>query len=36
MAKEHARLKLGKRAPFVKTHIKQLPQDCTLRDILIE
>jgi hypothetical protein len=27
MAKEHARLKLGKRASFVKTHIKQLPQE---------
>ena len=26
MAKEHARLKLGKRASFVKTHLKQLPQ----------
>jgi len=27
MAKEHARLKLGKRASFVKTHTKQLPQE---------
>lgn len=27
MAKEHARLKLGKRASFVKTHLKQLPQE---------
>jgi Domain of unknown function (DUF6930) len=27
MAKEHARLKLGKRASFVKTHIKQLPHE---------
>src|SRR4051812_36096890 len=27
MGKEHARLKLGKRASFVKTHIKQLPQE---------
>jgi Domain of unknown function (DUF6930) len=27
MAKEHARLKLGKRASFVKTHIKQVPQE---------
>src|SRR3954454_21758842 len=27
MAKEHAGLKLGKRASFVKTHIKQLPQE---------
>src|ERR1700676_2879695 len=27
MAKEHPRLKLGKRAAFVKTHIKQLPQE---------
>jgi hypothetical protein len=27
MAKEHQRLKLGKRASFVKTHLKQLPQD---------
>ena len=27
MAKEHPRLKLGKRASFVKTHLKQLPQD---------
>jgi hypothetical protein len=26
MAKEHPRLKLGKRAAFVKTHLKQLPQ----------
>ena len=26
VAKEHARLKLGKRAAFVKTHLKQLPQ----------
>jgi hypothetical protein len=26
MAKAHARLKLGKRASFVKTHLKQLPQ----------
>src|SRR4051812_38261909 len=26
MVKEHARLKLGKRASFVKTHIKQLPR----------
>jgi hypothetical protein len=26
MAKEHPRLKLGKRASFVKTHLKQLPQ----------
>ncbi len=25
MAKENARLKLGKRAAFVKTHLKQLP-----------
>src|SRR5262249_26665196 len=25
MAKEHPRLKLGKRAAFVKTHLKQLP-----------
>ncbi|HKI35080.1 MAG TPA: hypothetical protein VKA46_24700 [Gemmataceae bacterium] len=27
MAKEHPRLKLGKRASFVKTHSKQLPQE---------
>src|SRR6266545_5551253 len=27
MAKEHPRLKLGKRASFVKTHLKQLPQE---------
>ena len=27
MAIEHARLKLGKRASFVKTHLKQLPQE---------
>jgi hypothetical protein len=27
MAKEHPRLKLGKRAAFVKTHLKQLPQE---------
>jgi hypothetical protein len=27
MAKEHSRLKLGKRAAFVKTHLKQLPQE---------
>ncbi len=27
MAKEHSRLKLGKRASFVKTHLKQLPQE---------
>src|SRR5450755_3850694 len=27
MAKEHRRLKLGKRASFVKTHLKQLPQE---------
>lgn len=27
MAKEHHRLKLGKRASFVKTHLKQLPQE---------
>jgi hypothetical protein len=27
MAKEPARLKLGKRASFVKTHLKQLPQE---------
>src|SRR5438132_9337856 len=27
MAKEYARLKLGKSASFVKTHIKQLPQE---------
>ncbi len=27
MAREHARLKLGKRAPFVKTHLKQLPEE---------
>jgi hypothetical protein len=27
MAKEHARLKLGKRASFVKAHIKPLPQE---------
>lgn len=27
MAKEHARLKLGKRASFVKTHLKQLPRE---------
>jgi len=26
MANEHPRLKLGKRASFVKTHLKQLPQ----------
>jgi hypothetical protein len=26
MAEEHPRLKLGKRASFVKTHIRQLPQ----------
>src|ERR1700751_5135956 len=26
MAKEHPRLKLGKRAAFVKTHLKQLPR----------
>src|SRR6266567_9340945 len=26
MAKEHPRLKLGKRAAFVKTHLKRLPQ----------
>jgi hypothetical protein len=26
MAKEHSRLKLGKRAAFVKTHLKRLPQ----------
>src|ERR1700752_3419489 len=27
MANEHPRLKLGKRASFVKTHLKQLPQE---------
>ena len=27
MAKEHPRLKLGKRAAFVKTHLKQLPRE---------
>ena len=27
MATEHQRLKLGKRASFVKTHLKQLPQE---------
>jgi hypothetical protein len=27
MANEHPRLKLGKRVSFVKTHLKQLPQD---------
>src|SRR4051812_49945475 len=27
MAKEHHRLKLGKRASFVKAHLKQLPQE---------
>ena len=27
MTKEHARLKLGKRASFVKTHLRQLPQE---------
>jgi Domain of unknown function (DUF6930) len=27
MAKDHPRLKLGKRAAFVKTHLKQLPQE---------
>src|SRR6266567_70863 len=27
MAKEQGRLKLGKRASFVKTHLKQLPQE---------
>jgi hypothetical protein len=27
MAKEHARLKLGKRASFVKSHIKQVPHE---------
>ena len=27
VAKEHPRLKLGKRASFVKTHLKQLPQE---------
>jgi|SRR6266852_1602604 len=27
MAKEHPRLKLGKRASFIKTHLKQLPQE---------
>src|SRR5438309_1153894 len=27
MANERSRLKLGKRASFVKTHLKQLPQD---------
>ena len=27
MAKEHPRLKLGKRAAFVKTHLKRLPQE---------
>src|SRR6202795_264049 len=27
MAKEHSRLKLGKRAAFVKTHLKVLPQE---------
>jgi hypothetical protein len=27
MAQEHPRLKLGKRASFVKTHLKQLPQE---------
>lgn len=27
MAKEHSRLKLGKRASFVKTHLKRLPQE---------
>jgi hypothetical protein len=27
MAKKHGRLKLGKRATFVKTHLKQLPQE---------
>lgn len=27
MAKEHGRLKLGKRAAFVKTHLKRLPQE---------
>ena len=26
MGKEHPRLKLGKRAAFVKTHLKQLPR----------
>ena len=26
MAKEQGKLKLGKRASFVKTHLKQLPQ----------
>ena len=27
MAQEHPRLKLGKRAAFVKTHLKRLPQE---------
>src|SRR6266508_2060725 len=27
MAKEQSRLKLGKRAAFVKTHLKQLPRE---------
>ena len=27
MAQDHPRLKLGKRASFVKTHLKQLPQE---------
>jgi hypothetical protein len=27
MANEHHRLKLGKRASFVKTHLEQLPQE---------
>jgi hypothetical protein len=27
MAKEHSRLKLGKRASFVKTHLRQLPRE---------
>lgn len=32
MAKGHARLKLGKRASFVKTHIKQLLQENETRE----
>ena len=36
MAKDHPRLKLGKRAAFVKTHLKELGVEVTLRDDLPE